>query len=134
MDMTQPPASFADLLKQRDAIEAQIKVAREAETERLSVKWHAEAAVAGLSVTEVLNLPPLARFDGSPTMTATNPARRAEKGPPSQSGWQRGVTYAHPSDTHDGTWIGGAKGRQPLWLREFIAGGFSWESLAVNPT
>jgi hypothetical protein len=44
------------------------------------------------------------------------------------------VTYAHPSGAHDGTWVGGAKGRQPGWLREFIAGGRSWESLAVNPT
>jgi DNA-binding protein H-NS len=56
--------------------------------------------------------------------------RRPESGPPSQPGYKSGVFYAQPGG--DEVWMGGAKGRQPRWLRDALTtGGHTWESLAV---
>ena len=44
--------------------------------------------------------------------------------------YETGVTYKKPRGTE--TWVGGTKGRQPGWLKELIAAGRTYQSLAVK--
>jgi DNA-binding protein H-NS len=44
--------------------------------------------------------------------------------------YKTGVTYKKPRG--DETWVGGTKGRQPAWLKELIASGRTYESLAAK--
>jgi DNA-binding protein H-NS len=75
----------------------------------------------------------LAAMGSDPATKAAKPAKkRAKRGSKVkiEKPYKTGVIYKRPKGTE--TWVGGTKGRQPAWLRELIAGGRTFESLAAK--
>jgi DNA-binding protein H-NS len=114
--------SYAELKKLADDTERLLSGRRVEELKVLVNGWKLKADQNGLSVVDVI--------DEFSKYLPKGGAAKASGGSTSVKGYAKGVVYANPNGAE--TWVGGTKGRQPPWLREVLAGGKTFEELAVK--
>jgi DNA-binding protein H-NS len=109
------------LAKQQKQLESELAKSQSVELKRLVTAFKQSLKAAKLDVTDALG------------MLGVEKKKRAKRGtrkPKEPKLYKTGVTYKKPRS--DETWVGGTKGRQPAWLKELIAAGRSYESLAAK--
>ena len=109
-----------ELEAQREQIEAELAATRIAELKGLVDAFKKQLAESDFELSEAVGLLGLKK---------TRAKRGSSQAKPPK-GYEVGVTYKDPKG--DATWVGGTKGPQPKWLKDLIATGKSFQSLAVK--
>ena len=114
-------SQLQSLAKEQRGLERALRKSQAGELKRLVKEFKKSLAASKLTVeaaTELL------------TGTSQKRAKRGKKKVKTERLYETGVTYKKPRGTE--TWVGGRKGRQPSWLKELIAAGRTYQSLAVK--
>ena len=109
------------LAKQQKQLETALVKSQNAELKKLVGEFKKNLKAGQLSI------------DDAVALLAGPKKRRAKRGSKQAKApklYETGVTYKRPRGSE--TWVGGTKGRQPAWLKELLAAGRSFESLAVK--
>jgi DNA-binding protein H-NS len=120
-------ASRSSLLKkleeleaQRAQIEAELQAGRAAELAAVVDTFRKQLSGGGFALEEALKL----------LGQKKTRAKRGSGPVKAARGYEAGVTYKNPKG--DETWTGGTKGPQPKWLKDLIAAGKTFQSLAAK--
>jgi DNA-binding protein H-NS len=111
------------LAKQQKALEAQLQKAQRSTMKTVIAEFKKSLKENKLTIEDALTM--LGGAKSAPKKRAKRSSKPAVEKP-----YKTGVAYKKPRGTE--TWIGGTRGRQPPWLRELIASGRTYESLAVK--
>jgi DNA-binding protein H-NS len=113
------------LAKQKKNLESQLAKAQRATLKNVVAEFKKSLKDNRLDVEDALAL--LGSAKAGPKK------KRAKRGSKIviEKPYTKGVTYKKPRGSE--TWVGGTRGRQPPWLRELIASGRTYQSLAVKP-
>jgi DNA-binding protein H-NS len=108
------------LAKQQKQLESELAKSQAAELKRLVSAFKKSLKESKIDVEDALKL------------FGTGKKPRAKRGSKVKVPklYKSGVTYKKPRG--EDTWVGGTKGRQPAWLKELIAAGRTYDSLAVK--
>ena len=109
-----------DLAAQQLQIEAELEAGRAAELAALVDAFKAQLNEGEFSVDEALK-----QLGGKKPR-----AKRGSGQAKTVKGYEAGVTYKNPKG--DETWTGGTKGPQPRWLKDLLAAGKTFQSLAAK--
>ncbi len=109
-----------ELDAQRSQIEADLAAGRAAELKGLVEAFKSQLSEGGFDLSEAVALL-------GPKKTR---AKRGTGQAKAVKGYEAGVTYKNPKG--DETWVGGTKGPQPKWLKDLLAGGKTFQSLAAK--
>jgi DNA-binding protein H-NS len=114
--------SYSELKKLADDTQRLLAGRQVEELKVLVNGWKLKADQNGLSVADVIEEFSKYLPKGGST--------KAAKASASIKGYAKGVTYANPNGSE--TWVGGTKGRQPPWIKDALAGGKTFEDIAVK--
>ena len=110
-----------ELEAQREQIVADLAAGRAAELKGLVEAFKSQLSESGFDLSEAVALL-------GPKKTRAN--KRGTGQAKALKGYEAGVTYKNPKG--DETWVGGTKGPQPKWLKDLLAGGKTFQSLAAK--
>ena len=105
--------SIGDLRALQDQVAKQLKVSAEQDVSKAREEIHSIAKRAGISLQELL---------------AVSLGKKSSKGSPPKAAGKVRVQFRNPSDEGQ-QWTG--RGRQPKWVKEWLAGGKSMDDLRV---
>jgi DNA-binding protein H-NS len=109
------------LAKQQKQLESELAKSQSVELKRLVAAFKESLKAGKLEVSDALKLLGVEK---------KKRAKRGSRKPKAPKLYKTGVTYKKPRG--DESWVGGTKGRQPAWLKELIAAGRTYESLAAK--
>jgi DNA-binding protein H-NS len=113
------------LAKQQKRLESDLMKSQGAELKRLVAEFRKNLKAGKLTVEDAVKV-----LSGTKAGRPKKGGKRGAKVAKAPKLYESGITYKKPRGNE--TWVGGTKGRQPAWLKELIAGGRTFESLAVK--